>query len=282
MAGGRNGILGNQYFVADGAVLALCQSSFGTGGSYCLVADFRMAGGSHIEIYIGVPTGSAGMGSVAPIGAGGSRDGGFIAVACRNDFLGNQNFVTDRAVLALCQTGFRTIGSYCLVNCFGVTSGIYIGIHIAVTTGRANMGGVPLLGAGWISDSGFIAVACRNDLLCNQNIVADGAVLAFRQAGFGTGGGCCLVGHFRVAGSGNNNLGSKHFAAGRAMFALCKAGFRAGGVNCLVNCFGVSSGIYIGIRKGVTTDGAGVGGVALLRAGGSCNNTRINMDSSIF
>ena len=39
----------------------------------------------------------------------------------RNNFLSNKNFITYRAVFALCETCFCTSGSNCFVYYFGVT-----------------------------------------------------------------------------------------------------------------------------------------------------------------
>ena len=72
-------------------------------------------------------------------------------VGSRNLFLGYQDFVTDRAVLAFGQTGFGA-GGFCLsIHNLGVAKRIGVVIHIAVAAG-AGIGGVALFGAGGGSD----------------------------------------------------------------------------------------------------------------------------------
>ena len=89
----------------------------------------------------------------------------------RNDFLCNQHFAADGAVLALCQAGFRAGGRHSLVDYLGVAIG-------------------------------------GNYFLGDQHFVADGAVLALRQAGFRAGGRHSFVSHYGVAcGVDRNRLG---------------------------------------------------------------------------
>ena len=89
---------------------------------------------------------------------------------CVNSFLRNGHCVTDRAVLALSQTGFGTSGSLSCVNDLGMTQG-------------------------------------GNTCLSNQHFATDGAVLALSQTGFGTGGSLSCVNDLGVTQSVNGSIG---------------------------------------------------------------------------
>ena len=118
---GRDNFLSDQNFVTDRAVLAFGQTGFSAGGFLGLVDHF------------GVTLG-------------------------QDNFLSEQNIAAYRAVLALGQAGFGAGGWHCRIDHFGVTQRIHIGIDIAVTTARAGVGGVALLGAGRCGDNRIIAV----------------------------------------------------------------------------------------------------------------------------
>ena len=68
-----------------------------------------------------------------------------------------------------------------------------------------------------------------NDLLGNQNLTADSALLALGQADFGTGGSLTCKNLLGVAGGGNDLLGNQNLATDRTLLTLSQAGFGAGG-----------------------------------------------------
>ena len=111
-----------------------------------------------------------------------------------------------------------------------------------------------------------VAVArCGNNLLRYDGITADRAVGAFRQAGLGAGGRNCCVNDLRVSHCGDLSR-FKGVAAGTGTLFLTL--FRAGG-RFRLRPFAVvvAQCIYVGVHIAVTAF-AGVGGVALIRAGG--------------
>ena len=190
-------------------------------------------------------------------------------------------------MLAFRQAGFGTGGSHCFVDHFGVAQGIHCHrltaqffsanravYHIVIAAG------VHTVGSNFVLLNCFaIGVAqCIDNSLCNQNLVTYGAMLAFRQAGFGTGGSHCFVDHFGVALSGcfssdiavlasgagiggvatlgtgglgyystmamaelrNCCLRSQNFVTYGAVLAFRQTGCSTGGSNCFVDHFGVA------------------------------------------
>ena len=72
--------------------------------------------------------------------------------------------------------------------------------------------------------------------------MADGAVLALCQAGFGAGGGDGLVDDHRMPGGGDGLLRDQHFAADRTVLSFGQAGFGAGGGDGFVDGLRVACG----------------------------------------
>ena len=79
-----------------------------------------------------------------------------------------------------------------------------------------------------------------NDLLRNEDFVADGAVLAFGQTGLGAGGSNSGVDDLGVARGFNDLLRNENFVADGAVLALGETRLGAGGSNGGVNDLGVS------------------------------------------
>ena len=87
----------------------------------------------------------------------------------------------------------------------------FLGIGIAAGTGKGLYAGFGA--SGFLGDfAAVVVLRCRNDFLCNDYRLTDGAVLAFRQARFGTSG-CNRRIDDLVVTEGRNNLGFQHFAA---------------------------------------------------------------------
>ena len=97
----------------------------------------------------------------------------------------------------------------------------------------------------------------RNNILRNQNFIADRAVLAFGQAGFRAGGFNRRVDHFRMALGRNNILLNQNFIADRAVLTFGQAGFRAGGFNRCVDYFRMTLGRYV-LGIAITAFGASI------------------------
>ena len=80
----------------------------------------------------------------------------------------------------------------------------------------------------------------RDNFLCNKNLIADGAMLAFRLAAFCAGSRNSFIDYFRMPLSRNLFLRYKHFIANRAMFAFGLAGCGAGSFNGFVDHLGMT------------------------------------------
>ena len=187
---------------------------------------------------------SNGSGSLAGIHftADGALAVFILVVSDRNNSLGNQNFVTDRAVFAFGQAGCGAGGSNCCVNDLGVTQCIDL-LGLIVVAVCAVTALLTFLGTGgFLSYDPFAEAVtdCRSLSLGNQYCITDRAVLAFGQTGCGTGSSNCLVNHFRVTGSRNNSLSNQNFAADGAVLAFGQASCGTGSSNCLVNHFRVT------------------------------------------
>ena len=81
-----------------------------------------------------------------------------------------------------------------------------------------------------------------NFLLCNDDRVADRAMLALGLAGCGAGGFNCRVDDLGVSLRGNLRLLDQHLVTDRAMLALGLAGCGAGGGDCRVDDLGMALG----------------------------------------
>ena len=186
---------------------------------------------------------------------------------CRNFGLRNKNFVTDGAVLALGLARHCAGRLYGCIDYFGVA--VCGDIHsfrcvAAVTLAAASL--FALFGAGCFSCDCPVApivaeriavsraanragsrcgTACRcpsmtlgrNLSLCDENFVADRAVLAFRPAFHCAGRLDRRVNDFRVSLGGNLGLCDKNFVTDGAVFAFRLAGLRAGRLDCCVDYF---------------------------------------------
>ena len=96
-----------------------------------------------------------------------------------------------------------------------------------------------------------------NHFLCNEYLVADGAMLALGLAGYGAGSCNSFVDYFRMPLSRNLFLRYKHFIANRAMFAFGLAGGGAGSCNSFVDHLGMPLGRnHFQAGEGCAADGA--------------------------
>ena len=138
----------------DGAVLALGQTGFGTGGSNSLVDDLSVTQGSNTLLSnqdLSADGAVLALGSTHQGTGGGDSLINDLGVAqCVNGFLSNQNFTADGAVLALGQAGSGTGRSNSLVDSLGVAQSV-------------------------------------NGFLSDQDFTTDGAVLTLGQTGSSTG-----------------------------------------------------------------------------------------------
>ena len=264
-------------------MLAFGQAGFGAGGFYGLVDDFGVAlccdlAGFKVVTIVTVTA------LLTLLGAGCGL--GFAPCAEAMTLGGNllllhQNGAADRAVLAFGQAGFGAGGFHGLVNDFGVALCCNLAGFEVVAVGAVTAL-LSLFGAG--CGLGFAPCAeamtlGRNLVLLHQNGFTGGAVLAFRQTGFGAGGFYGLVDDFGVA-LGCDFTGFEVVAVGAVMALL--ALFGAGGIGSdLPVAEAVSEGIHIGIHIAVTA-GTGMGGVTLFGTSGGCNNGCIGMHMTFF
>ena len=122
-------------------------------------------------------------------------------------------------------------------------------------------------------------------LLSHKDLAAELTMLAFRQAGLGTGGGYGGVDDFLVPGGGNNLLLHKDLVADRAMLTLSQASFRASWSNGSIYDFGVAlCRDYLLFYEDSFTDGTMLPfGQARIRAGGGysfINNFRMPLGAA--
>ena len=178
----------------------------------------------------------------------------------RNDLLSDQNRTADRAVGAFRQAGILAqshsvfILNLCMAQslAFGITAALIL-THRRFRAGRIC----------------HLVPKCRNFFLCNQNLVADGAMLTFRQTGSFTLGRNCCVHNFLVAQSRNDFLLNQNFVTDRAVLAFRQAGVLAVGSDCLVRHFLMAHGCLFCVG-GVIAAGAGHVGVPALFGAGRC------------
>ena len=169
MSEGSNFFLCNKNFTADGAFFTFCQTCFGAGGSNGRNAFFRVLEGRGQRLFAAVAkTVLVGVGMCNgrhmvchKVVATGTQINGVTAV-----FAGGCN---DRG--AVCMVG-------CFVNNFGVAvaAGAGVGANSRLQVGSR---GGDRSGVGVCRNRGFF--------LCNEDFSANGALLAFRQAGLRAG-----------------------------------------------------------------------------------------------
>ena len=140
VTGSRDGLLCNENYITDRAVLAFGFAGGGAGCRDCLVDNLSVSSG---------------------------RDG----------LLCNEDYITDRAVLALGLAGGGAGGGYFLVDDLGVSLGVCVVVLVAVGATGAGVGGVALGGTGGGCDLGGVAVtqSCYSFLL-DENFITDRAM----------------------------------------------------------------------------------------------------------
>ena len=254
MAQSINSLLSNQNIAAYGAVLALGQTGFGTGGCHCRIDHFGMTLGVHIAVGVGIVAAGASVGSEALLGTGGGGDGAPIVMAQSvNSLLSNQNIAAYGAVLALGQASLGAGRSHGRVGDFNVQAAVAAGGAAAVLPSmlgffHSNLAAAApslavLVGSpGPDFLAGVVIGILFGGLLSDQNFVTDGAMLALGQAGFGAGGCHCRIDHFGVTLGRDNFLSDQNFVTDRAVLAFGQTGFGAGGFLGLVDHFGVTLG----------------------------------------
>lgn len=177
-----------------------------------------------------------------------------------DSLLGNDDFVADRAMLALGQTVGGAGGGNSGINDLSVAGGgdNFSGdddsaAEIAVGTASAAVGGA----GGSNLLIGNLRVAQRGDsLLSDQNGVSDRTMLALGQAGFGASGSNSGIDDLRVAGGGNLFLLDQNLIADGAILTLGLAGLGAGGCNSGLNDLGMAGGDDLLLDSDLTADGA--------------------------
>ena len=119
-----NCFLSNENFVTCGTMLTFCQAGCSTCGCYCYIDYFCMA---KLFCKLNATYCTCLCSCTRCIGTS-------LMTKCGNCFLSNENFVTCGTVLAFCQTGCSTCGSYCRINHFCMTECIHLVCHIGITT----------------------------------------------------------------------------------------------------------------------------------------------------
>ena len=120
--------LRHQHSIAHGAVLACCQTGFGTGRSLCGVHDLGVTldGDFFLRRQHGIAHGTMLALGQTSLGTGRSlcsvHDLGM--TFCGDFFLYRQHGIADRAVLAFGQTGLGASGSLCGVHLDGMVLGV--------------------------------------------------------------------------------------------------------------------------------------------------------------
>ena len=146
------------------------------------------------------------------------RAGGFYCVfdydlafgmaECVNDSLRNKDFSANGAMLAFRKTGFGTSRCNCFVDYFGMTQffdfSFYSAKFFAADFAVNHRFIGTFFGTGRFHcvfdyDLALGMTECINNGLCNKNFTADGAMLAFRKSGFGTGRCDCFVDYLCMA-----------------------------------------------------------------------------------
>ena len=141
-------------------MLAFSQAGLGAGRRNSSVNNFGVALSRVLLVNEGLLADVTHATDVASLGTSRVLDGDHTAVAgSLNNFLSNQHFFTDRAVLAFSQAGFGAGRSNSSVNHFGVASRL-LAIRLAAKVTQS------LLGA-----SGFAAVAI-NQTITSRAIIA--------------------------------------------------------------------------------------------------------------
>ena len=189
---GRDFFLGNEYSIADGAVLAFGQTSLSAGWSLCCIDYFCVAGRRDF-FHTGenrITNGALRTGCMTSLGAG-----------C--GLLGNFN-------------GSMTGSSDCF--CFGfIANRAGVGLDTGIFTSRSgrDLALIPTVALG------------GDHFLGNEDFVADRAVLTLGQTRLGAGRSLCCIDYFCVAGRFDfSRLGRS--AAITLASALFFALFRAG------------------------------------------------------
>ena len=155
MAQSGNHFLRYSNRTADGALLTLFQTGFGTGGSNRFQSNIAVVAGSGPDFGSFVVTILTCLSQAAIGGTGCLHDSGFqIVILLCGGRLHNQSLATDRADLAFGQTGFRTGGFHRGDDLLGVAIG-------------------------------------GNDLLCGKGLTTDRALHAGGQTGVSTIGSLC-------------------------------------------------------------------------------------------
>jgi len=212
-------------------VLAFRQTSLGTGCFNCCVDHFRVTQSIH-------------------------------------NFLGNQDFITDRAVLAFRQTSLGAGGGNCFINHFGMTQSVHNLLdnqnvstdcaaltfcQTSLSTGSGLCGdnllfmvNAKIFAANITNIVSILVLMAQGShlLLSNQDFIANRAVLAFRQAGGGAGGGNRCIDHFSMAQGVNNSLGNQNLITDRAVLAFRQAGGGTGGSNRCIDHFRVTQSVH--------------------------------------
>ncbi len=112
-----------------------------------------------------------------------------------------------------------------------VAGGLSLIVNIAVLADRAGVGGIALCCAGGGSNHRAVAMTIfGNDGLGGQNLAADGAMAAFRQARCGAGCGNSLVGDLSVAEgrslvSGVGVAAQRATIGGKSSFSAARSGY---------------------------------------------------------
>ena len=193
-------------------------------------------------------------------------------------FLGNEDFVADRAVLTLGQTSLRAGRSLCCIDYFCV-AGRRDFFHTGenrITNGALRTGCMTSLGAGCGLLGNFNGSMTGSSDCFGFGFVADCAGVGLDTGIFTGRSGRDLALIPTVSIRGNLSLRNDDCVADGAVLALGLAGCGAGGLNCRVNDLGVSlRGNHCLCHENLIADRAVLArGLAGLGAGGG--DCRVN------
>ena len=144
-------------------------------------------------------------------------------------------------MLTFCETCFCASGSNRFVDYFGMTESFGFVCYVRIITNGASVSGVTCFGASGIGNNYVVRVTeSVNRFLCNENFVANRAMLTFCETCFCASRSNSSVNNFGVTESINYCLSNKDLVTSRAMDAFCQTCFCASRSNSSVNNFGVT------------------------------------------
>ena len=182
-----------------------------------------------------------------------------VMTKCRYICLCNDNCVANRAMLAFGFTFFSASWGNCIINNFRMTEcGNLLISSIATTFALASVVCFPtnLCASCIFFIMMFNVVTKRRYIgLCNDNRVANRAMLAFGFAFFSTCRSNCIINNFRMAESRNYGLFLQDCSANRAVLSLCESRGCACWINRIVYHFNVIAYVFLPFHVNINVFG---------------------------